>query len=233
MAAPAIPLIDEAAGNSRVLVKVCGFREESSFRAALDAGVDAVGLNFWPGSKRFVLPAEAALWVAANPHPALRIGVFVNPSDDEVLAPWQAGVIAAAQLHGDESPDQCARLMARGIPLIKAFGWTGAGSLRRARDCGTPYLLADAHAPGEFGGTGRTFDWAGLRGACAAFPDTRLILSGGLVPDNVADAVVAVHPVMVDAASGVESAPGIKDPAKLAGFVNAARAVGIARGMRD
>ena len=225
MTAPAIPLLDQAAATGRLLAKACGYRTEASYRAALDAGVDAVGLNFWPGSKRHVPWPEAARWITSHPHPALRIGVFVNPTDDEVLAPWHAGVIHAAQLHGDEPPAQCARLMARGIPLIKAFGWTGPDALDRARSCGTPYLLADAHAPGAFGGTGRTIDWVGLHAACAKIPDIRMILSGGLGPDNVASAIAAVRPVMVDTASGVESAPGIKDPAKLEAFLAAARRV--------
>ena len=223
---PAIPLLDEAAAAGRVAVKVCGFREKPNLLEAVRMDVDAVGLNFWPKSKRYVDPAEAASWIEEMPAGILRVGVFVDPNDEDVLSPWRSGLIQAAQLHGNEPPDQCARLMAAGVPLIKATGFREAADLARAVACGTPYVLVDAHAPGLFGGTGRAVDWASVREAWRQWPEVRLVLSGGLGPANVAEAVTAVRPCMVDAASGVESAPGLKDPAKVAQFVTNSRVVG-------
>ena len=223
-AVPAIALLDEATASGRVAVKVCGIRDRESLVAVAAAGVDAVGMNFWPRSKRFVPPAEAAGWVAAAPPQVLRVGIFVDPGDDEVLAAWGAGTIHAAQLHGNEPPAQCARLMAAGVPVIKAVGLRVQDDLARAAASGTPYVLVDAFAPGIFGGTGRTVDWATVRAAWDRVPAVRLVLSGGLNPANVAAAVRAVRPAMVDAASGVESAPGVKDLAKVREFVSAAAA---------
>ena len=222
---PAIPLLDKAAATGRTAVKACGFREKPNLLEALRSGVDAIGLNFWPKSKRYVDPAEAASWIAEMPPQVLRVGVFVDPSDEDVLSLWRTGLIQVAQLHGNELPDQCARLMAAGVPLIKATGFREAADLARAVACGTPYVLVDAHAPGAFGGTGCTVDWAAVREAWRHWPEARLILSGGLGPENVGEAVSAVRPCMVDAASGVESAPGLKDPSKVARFVRNSRVV--------
>jgi phosphoribosylanthranilate isomerase len=223
MTAPAIQLLDETRPDGSPRIKFCGFIEPDGLRAAIAAGADALGLNFWPGSKRHVAPAVAAAWFADGPPAATRVGVFVNPALEEVLSLWRSGLIGIAQLHGDEPPAFTRALLAEAVPVIRAFGFAGEGSFHRALEHGTPYLLADAPAPGTYGGTGRVIDWEKLAEAKRNLPEVRLVLSGGLNPGNVAAAVAAVHPVMLDTASGVESSPGIKDPDLCRAFVRAVR----------
>ena len=212
---PEIPHIESATASGRTLVKVCGFREEQNLQDVIATGVDAIGLNFWPRSKRYVTPELATAWVAgfaqADQSRVLRIGVFVDPSDDEVLALWASKTIQVAQLHGNEPPSQVQRLMAHGIPVIKAVGLRDISDMARATATGTQYVLVDAFAPGEFGGTGRQVDWTAVRNAWDRHPNVRLILSGGITPQNASDALSVVRPQMLDVASGVESAPGRKD----------------------
>jgi phosphoribosylanthranilate isomerase len=223
---PPAPLAFLDLGPGRVAVKICGFTDLANLQAVAALGVDALGLNFWPGSKRWLDPRRALEWLPDLPPGVPRIGVFVNPDDAGVLALWDRGLIHAAQLHGDESPAQCRRLAAAGLPLIKAVGWREPGDLDRAAACGTRWILADAHAPAVHGGTGRTLDWPALADALAARPQVRLILSGGLRAENVVAAIAAVRPVAVDTASGVESAPGVKDPQKTRAFLQAVRLAG-------
>lgn len=223
MTAPALDLLDHPRPDGSPRVKFCGFIEPDGLHAAIAAGVDAIGLNFWPGSKRYVDARVASRWFLDRPAAVPRIGVFVNPDPAEVLGLWQSGLIHVAQLHGDEPPAFTRDLLAQGIPVIRAFGFSDLTSLARARDHGTPYLLADAPAPGTYGGTGRALNWPELALAAATFPDIRLILSGGLNPNNAAAATTTVHPAMLDAASGVESAPGIKDPELCRAFLHAVR----------
>ena len=223
MNAPAIPILDQPRSDGSPRVKFCGFIEREGIQSAIAAGADAIGLNFWPGSKRHVPPETARTWFD-NGRPAItRAGVFVNPRLEEVVSLLHSGLIDVAQLHGDESPAFTRSLLAEGVPVIRAFGFADETSLHRALEHGTPYLLADAPAPGAYGGTGRIIDWESLAGAARHHPDIRLILSGGLNPGNAAAASAAVHPAMLDAASGVEVSPGIKDPEKCRAFVLAVR----------
>jgi len=220
---PSLPWLDQRPSGIPA-VKICGFRDGGNLAAIAALGVDAVGLNFWPGSKRHVDPATARAWLPDLPDATSRIGVFVDPAEEEVARLFDDGIIHAAQLHGSEPPALVAALMARGIPVIRAFGLRAESDFVTAAATGTPYLLADAFAPGEYGGTGRTVDWDLVAAAWqSAAPSARLILSGGLTPENVAQAVAHVRPAMVDCASGVESAPGIKDPARVAAFLAAVR----------
>lgn len=224
MTAPAIPILDQPRSDGAPRVKFCGFIEPDGIRAAIAAGADAIGLNFWPGSKRHVPPETARVWFKNEGPGVPSIGVFVNPELEQVLSLHRSGLIEVAQLHGDEHPSFTRSLLAERVPVIRAFGFTDEVSLRRALEHGTPYLLADAPAPGAYGGTGRVIDWEKLAGAVRHHPDVRLILSGGLNPGNVAAANTAVHPAMLDSASGVEFSAGIKDPEKCRAFVLAVRA---------
>jgi phosphoribosylanthranilate isomerase len=196
-----------------VFVKICGITRPEDARAAAAAGADAIGLNFWPGSKRFVTHERAAQIVAVLPPSVRRFGVFVNPGAAEVGNAFDAGLIDTAQLHGDETPPFAAAL-AR--PYVKALRLRALDQLE-----GWPceLLVVDADAPG-YGGSGTAADWTLARAAAA---QRRILLAGGLGPDNVAAAIAAVAPFGVDVASGVESAPGIKDPDKMAAFIAAAR----------
>ncbi|MFM7182399.1 MAG: phosphoribosylanthranilate isomerase [Verrucomicrobiales bacterium] len=223
MTAPAIALLDQPRSDGSPRIKFCGFTEPEGIRAAIAAGADALGLNFWPGSKRHVSPEVAAAWFEGGKPSVTSVGVFVNPAREEVLSIWLSGLIDVAQLHGDESPEFTRSLLAEGVPVIRAFGFAGEESFERALEYGTPYLLADAPAPGTYGGTGRVIDWEKLAETKRKYPEVRLVLSGGLNPSNAGAANAAVHPVMLDSASGVESSPGIKDPGLCREFVSAVR----------
>ena len=200
----------------KVFVKICGITSLEDALACVDAGADAVGFNFWPQSKRHI-PVERAAAIAKRLPPNLRtVGVFVNPSAEEVDRAFASGAIDLAQLHGDETPDFCRRFNGR---YIKAVRLRDAASVARMADYACDLMLVDADSAG-YGGSGQRADVA-LAGEAARA--RRVILAGGLTPDNVADAVAAVRPYGVDVAGGVEREPGIKDWIKVAAFVQAAK----------
>lgn len=205
-------------------VKICGLTTPPDAAAAIDLGADALGFNFYPGSKRY-LPMEAAgEWIAALPGHVEKVAILVNPSWDEARAAAATGGITALQLHGAETPEFCRRLMEEGIRFEKALPVTGPDSLANVPDFFTPTVLLDSGGAGEFGGSGQTFPWEIARDFVQAHPHLRVILAGGLTPENVAEAVAMVRPFGVDVTSGVESAPGLKDHSRLRDFIAAARA---------
>jgi phosphoribosylanthranilate isomerase len=173
-------------------------------------------VNFWPGSKRFVSPAAARALVRALPPLVTAVGVFVNPTRDEVLRAVEVSGVTVVQLHGDETPELCLSLP---FPILKAIRVTGPASLAALASYEVQGFLLDAPAPG-FGGSGTTFDWALAAEAAASVP---VLLAGGLTPENVGEAIRSVRPWGVDVASGVEASPGVKDPEKLRRFVQAAK----------
>ncbi len=203
-----------------VQVKVCGVRTFEDAAACVDLGVDALGLNFWPGTPRRIELEVARRIVAAFADQVELVGVFVDAPLDEVRARREAIGFAWAQLHGDESPADVEAL----LPFAyKACGIAEAADVAAARRFPGERLLLDARVPGAMpGGTGTRFDWA-LAGDIAR--ERSLTLAGGLGPDNVAEAIAAVRPARVDVASGVESRPGVKDLDLVAAFVQAARRV--------
>lgn len=223
MAMPELPLFERT--GDIPAVKICGFRDGRNLAEVAALGVDAVGLNFWPGSKRFVPVDEAARWAADLPTQVVRVGVFVEPTEAEVRQTVESGAIQVAQLHGNESAALVRSLLENGIPVIKAVGIKHPDDLRHAATLGTPWVLADAFAPGVFGGTGRLLDSDLVLQAWQQAPGLKLGLSGGLTPDNVAAAIACVRPALVDVASGVESEPGIKDLAAVKAFLDAVRSV--------
>jgi phosphoribosylanthranilate isomerase len=184
----------------------------------VDAGADAIGFNFWSGSKRFVEVAEASVIAKRLPPTVRTVGVFVNPAPDEVDRAFASGAIDFAQLHGDESPELCARFAGR---YIKAIRLRDESSLADMARYSCDLVLLDANTA-QYGGSGERAD-VGL--ATQAARARRVILAGGLTPENVADAVRAVQPFGVDVAGGVEREPGVKDWLKVAAFVQAARQV--------
>ena len=204
-------------------VKVCGLTTAENAQAVVEAGVDAIGINFWPKSKRYIAPEKAVEWLGELAGQICRIGLFVNASLDEIEAAIDHSVLDAIQLHGDETPEFCDELIGFGLPIIKAIGVRGDAPVADLTEFPTDKILLDAYAPGEFGGTGRAFKWDVARQLLAANPDVFFILAGGLTPDNVADAVEAIHPHAVDVASGVESTPGVKDLDQVTRFVQASR----------
>ena len=197
-------------------VKICGVTLLDDALACAEAGADAIGFNFWPKSKRY-LPIDRAAAIAAKlPKNVRTVGVFVDAGAAEIERAFQSGAIATAQLHGDEPPEFCARFAGR---AWKALRLRDASTLARMAEYDCELMLLDADTP-HYGGSGQRAD---VSLAARAAATRRLLLAGGLTPDNVAEAIVAVNPYGVDVAGGVESAPGIKDWGKVAAFVARAK----------
>ena len=204
-------------------LKICGVTTAADAEQLAALGVDALGANFWPQSKRFLAP-ERADFLRGLAGRILRVGVFVNAGPDLPRRLFDEGLIDVVQLHGDEQPADARFLIEAGIPFLKALGVQGPDDLRRARDFGAAGILLDAHAPGVYGGTGQTIDWTLARSFVEQHPDLPLILAGGITADNAAAAIDAVRPAALDIASGAESGPGVKDFAKVAALLAACRA---------
>ena len=197
-----------------VKVKVCGITRVDDALLASDLGASAVGFVFWPRSPRHVAPAAARAIAARLPVAVAPVGVFVDPSAGEVRRVVEEVGLAAVQLHGDEPPAFCRELPYR---VIKAIGVDGAdGTRAAAREVpAEATVLLDARDPERRGGTGRTVDWE-IAAAVAA--ERRVFLAGGLGAANVGAAIRTVRPYGLDVSSGVESAPGRKDPTRLRAF---------------
>jgi phosphoribosylanthranilate isomerase len=205
---------------TRTRIKICGITREQDLAAAVAAGADALGLVFYEPSPRCVTPQRAAQLVAQVPAFVTRVGLFVNAGEDAVRSVLARVPLELLQFHGDEDADYCSRF---GRPWIKAARMKPGFDLLEyasafARAPGFSGLLLDADVEG-YGGGGRTFDWALI----PPFLPWPLILSGGLHPGNVAQAVRAVRPWAVDVSSGVESARGIKDAQKITEFIAGVR----------
>jgi phosphoribosylanthranilate isomerase len=200
-------------------IKLCGITSLDDARLAVDTGAWAIGCILWPQSPRACDPAEAARIVTALRRRAHVCGVFVNPHLDEVTELVDALGLTMVQLHGDEGPAFCSEVARRtGAKIIKAAAVRTQADVQALESFHTDFHMLDAYRPGLRGGTGETFDWELVRARRSSTP---LILSGGLRPDNVGEAIAAVHPFGVDSASGTEAAPGVKDPAKVQAFVQA------------
>lgn len=206
-------------------VKVCGMQRVDDAQLAAELGAAAIGFIFWPGSRRFIDPAKAREVAAALPDGVMRVGVFVDQEPAFVRQVVNTVPLDAVQLHGMEIVSDYADL---GVKLIKAIGVSDPFDPSAADALPESVtLLLDAHDPERHGGTGRTIDWS-IAATMAARRQT--ILSGGLNPQNVGQAVDRVRPYMVDVSSGVESAPGIKDPVKLRAFFRALAPAGSSPG---
>ncbi len=205
-----------------IRVKICGVTTVDDAEFALDAGADALGLNFVPGTPR-CLEVEQAREIAETLPPfGTRVGVFVNETPERVMEIAGRVGLDAAQLHGDETPEDCHRLIERGLRVIRALRVKGPGTIAQIDAFPDCAILLDAYVKGALGGTGETFDWELARQASDARP---IILSGGLKPENVGEAVRSVQPYGVDSSSGVEGAVlGRKDSERVLGFVQNARA---------
>ena len=201
----------------RLLVKICGITSAEDARLAVAAGADAIGVNLWPGSKRFVDDAAAAAILAAVPERVMKVGVFVNAPAAEVARRLDALGLARAQLHGDEAAADFGALPAE--RLVRVVRVRTAADFAGAEGWAVPLFLYDAHVDG-YGGGGVTAPWA-LVARLARRP---FWLAGGLTPENVGAAIAATRPDGVDVATGVETAPGRKDARKLGLFIAAVRA---------
>jgi phosphoribosylanthranilate isomerase len=206
-------------------IKFCGITRLEDAEEAVHLGAWAIGLNHWAGSPRRCDPAIAVQISAAVRRQVLVTGVFVNASLDDIARAAEDESLAMVQLHGDEGPDFCREVARRtGAKVIKATRVRSTADLVAAEAFRTDYHLLDAHRPGARGGTGESFDWELVAGRRSSVP---MILAGGLTPDNVAEAISIARPYAVDVASGIESAPGVKDHALMRAFAEAATGAGV------
>jgi phosphoribosylanthranilate isomerase len=203
-----------------ILVKICGITNWPDAKAACDAGADMLGFNFYEKSLRRVSTVEAATIRAKLPSGVQPVGLFVNAKPSEINSLHAFVRFTAAQLHGDETPTVVSEVT-RTVPVIKAFRVAADFSLSTLDKYHDAFaFLLDGSRAGQFGGTGATADWNVARRAVAAH---RIILAGGLTPENVGAAIRSVRPYAVDVASGVESKPGKKDHARLKQFIDEVR----------
>jgi phosphoribosylanthranilate isomerase len=200
-------------------VKICGITRLEDAELAIAHGAWATGFILWPGSKRLCDPAVAAGIVRAVRRRVETVGVFVNPSLDEVVHAVEGLGFTHVQLHGDEGPAFCSAVAQRtGARVIKAVRIGSGADIRSVERFHTDFHLLDSAVRGTHGGTGTTWDW---RLASQRRSQLPAILAGGLHAGNVAEGIAAVRPWAVDVASGVESSPGIKDPARVEAFMAA------------
>ena len=210
-------------------VKICGITSESDARAVAEVGADAVGLNFFEKSPRYLPPDRAAAIASALPAGVLKVGLFVNTPAEQIDRVWCEVGLDLIQLHGDEPPEFLRQLIPR--PVMRAFrlGEEGLAPILaylgacRELECLPKLVLIDSFRKGQYGGTGATADWATARQYPSQHWHPPLVLAGGLTGENVAEAIRAVRPSGVDTASGVESEPGRKDPELVGRFVRSAR----------
>ena len=203
-----------------VKVKICGVTSVADARVAEEAGADMIGLMLYEGSPRYIRLEQAAEISRCVSPFVLKVGVFVNPDEATVQEAIRACGLSLLQFHGDEPPEFCTQF---GVMSVKAFRVRDAASLQALADYPTDAWLLDAYSQSAMGGTGEKFNWDL---ALAAGKHGRpIFLAGGLTPENVAEAVARVRPFAVDVSSGVESAPGRKDAARVQAFVIAAKSV--------
>jgi phosphoribosylanthranilate isomerase len=210
-----------------LFTKICGLTDEAAVDAAVENGADMVGFVFYPPSPRNLSAERAEELLRGVPSGVDRVGLFVDPETDfldQILAKARLDLL---QLHGDETPERCRAISIYfGLPIIKAIKVSTKADLKAAKDYEdvVDWLMFDARPPADGaglpGGNGRAFDWAILKGVEFKRP---WLLAGGLTPESLAEAVNQSGATAVDVSSGVESAPGKKDPAKIKAFLDAAR----------
>jgi phosphoribosylanthranilate isomerase len=202
-----------------VFVKICGITRAEDGDLAVELGASALGFVFWPGSPRYIDCASARDIVQRNAGRVQNVGVFVDQPVEEVAHIMRTVDLDIAQLHGGESPEYCEQILRLAPPesgrrrrVMKAIGLQDGAATMLGRYDPEMLILVDAHDPSRYGGTGRTVDWNAAR----AIAETRkTILAGGLNPENIARAIETVRPYGIDASSGVETSPGIKDAKRL------------------
>lgn len=226
-----MPAFDGASNDGLMFqIKICGITNVADALAAVDAGADAVGLNFYSKSSRYIDRAQARTIVEAVGDRACKVGVFVNSPVADVISTADELKLDLIQLHGDEPPSVLRQLAPRKVMKAFRIGEEGLAPIRAWFETCTRMslfperVLIDAYRPGQYGGTGQTTDWP----TAATYVRTPglppLVLAGGLTPANVAEAIRLVKPAAVDTAGGVESSPGVKDAAKMRDFILGARA---------
>jgi phosphoribosylanthranilate isomerase len=202
------------------IIKICGLTSLEQALSCVELGADWLGLNCWSGSSRYISAEKALEIVDGLPESVSTVGVFVNESTDTLESIMRETGMDLAQLHGDEMPESCKKIT---VPWFKAFRVSPDFHPQRIQDYGGETFLLDAYSKTHYGGSGQKIDWE-LASTVSAMG--KLILAGGLAPENVADAVNKVRPWGVDVCSGVESEPGIKDLLKVKEFINNIRNAG-------
>ncbi len=200
-----------------IKIKICGITNIDDALACTEAGADALGFNFYRKSPRFVEPAKAAEIVAQLPPFVTPVALFVNEREEKIRDIQFTTGIKVLQFQGDESPDFCERFSTR---VIKVFQIKDKESMKHMAHYRVNAYLLDSYKEGLRGGTGTTFDW---HLAVVAKTFGKVILAGGLTPENVAEAVKLVQPYAVDVASGVEKETGVKDHARIKKFITEVR----------
>src|SRR2546423_6572595 len=208
--------------SNRVRVKICGITNEGDACAAIECGADALGFNFWPGSKRYVDVGIASSWIRNLPGEVSKIAVLVDPTWEQAVTIGALSFIDGLQLHGSEPADFCRRLAEQNIVFAKAVPVRDSISLSDIPSFSTQTLVLDSGI-GALGGSGKTFPWKSARQFVKEHSELRVILAGGLTPGNVAEAIRAVCPFGVDVSTGVESCPGCKDKKLMRAFIDAVR----------
>jgi phosphoribosylanthranilate isomerase len=203
-------------------IKICGITNLDDALAAVDAGADALGFNFYKPSPRYIAPSAAREMVEQVPARMLTVGVFVNEESQTVMSIAHEAGLKAVQLHGDESPDYC-RDLASEFYVIKTLAVSDSFDAKQSHAYDVDAIMLDTKDSRLHGGTGRVFDWSVARAASQIVP--KLYLAGGLSPENVAEAVAVVQPYAVDACSALEDRPGIKNHERMRAFVETVRSV--------
>jgi phosphoribosylanthranilate isomerase len=200
-----------------VRIKICGITNENDALSAAGLGADALGFIFYKGSKRYIDPKEAGRIISSLPPFVSAVGVFVNQSIGEIKEYARLSGIDTVQLHGDETPVFCGEVPYR---MIKAVRVKDAVNIAEVELYPVRAILFDKHSDEMYGGTGSSFDWGVLKGLEIS---KKIILSGGLTPENVSQAVRLVKPYGVDVSTGVEDAPGKKNQEKMRKFIEAVK----------
>jgi phosphoribosylanthranilate isomerase len=203
-------------------IKICGITNVDDARAAISAGADALGFNFYQPSPRYIIPESAREIIEQLPDSILTVGVFVNEDTESLTNIAEQSGIAAVQLHGDESPDYCRKLAAN-YEVIKVLAVADDFNMQVAQAYEVQAIMLDTKHKTLRGGTGRAFDWSVATRVNQLVP--KLFLAGGLSPENIEEAIAIVRPYAVDACSALEDRPGIKNGERMRAFVEKARAV--------
>lgn len=199
-------------------VKICGITNREDAQVAVDAGAEWLGFIFYPPSPRYILPEHAQTIVASLPSTVVAVGVFVNEGRDTITRTARTSGVTVVQLHGEESPTLCQQLPWR---VIKTFRFTAHVQPERMRQYAVEAFLIEGFHADFYGGGGAKADWQRV---ASLHTHGRIVLAGGLTPDNVGEAIRIVRPYAVDVCSGVEAAPGKKDGQKVRAFVARAKA---------
>jgi len=203
-------------------IKICGITNMDDAAAAVAAGADLLGFNFYKPSPRYITPQHAREIVKQLPNSVLKVGVFVNEELADVRTIMRQAGLGAIQLHGDESPEYCRELSSNHY-VIKTFAVSDTFDVEAARAYEVEAIMLDTKHNTLRGGTGRVFDWSVAQRAAATIP--KIFLAGGLSPENIENAVEIVRPYAVDACSALEDSPGKKNHERMRVFVNTVRRV--------